>query len=330
MSATDAPGEAGRPSAGAADTSPVDLPAALDALLEGAEGVVAPSISALVWQGGRVRYQRRPERVYDLASLTKPLCTAELALGRVASGCLVLDEGHPVLPAGVTVGQLLQHAAGWPAWRPFYELVPPGTPGRRAAIVRAVLETPREHPPGVVHTYSDLGFIALGAVVEALGGARLDQLWKGPLSWGDPRSEPTDGPRGGPVNDQNARAMDGVAPHAGLYGTVEGVLEVARRWLDAELLPAGLVALAWTLRGPGTHVLGWDTPSPGGQSTAGASAPPDTVGHLGYTGTTVWLSPSRRLVSILLTNRVATTLDPLPIRGLRRGFHELAWGFAGT
>lgn len=305
-----------------------DLPAALDQLLDEAEGVVAPSISALIWQGGEVRYTRRPERVYDLASLTKPLCTAELALGRVASGCLVLNEGHELLPPGVTLAHLLQHGAGWPAWRPFYELVPEGTPARRAEILRAVLDTPLANPPGAVHTYSDLGFIALGAVVEALGGGRLDTLWKGPLTWGDPRSEPTDGARGGPVNDLNARAMDGVAPHAGLYGTAEGVLEVARRWLDADVLPAGLVALAWKLRGPGTHVLGWDTPSPGGQSTAGASAPPDTVGHLGYTGTTVWLSPSRRLVSVLLTNRVAATLDPLPIRGLRRAFHELAWAYA--
>lgn len=281
---------------------------------------MAPSVSAVVWEDGRERYVRRPDRVYDLASLTKPLGTAEVALGLVAAGRLGLDDPHPLLPPGVNVRLLLQHGAGWPAWRPLHE----GARDRAEVVARA-LASPLEHPPGTVHTYSDLGFLALGAVIEAVTGRRLDALVPGPLRWGDRRSEPTDGARGGPVNDLNARAMGGVAPHAGLYGSARDVVACVVRWLDAAVLPPELVRRAFTDRGLGTHVLGWDTPSPGGQSTAGASPPSDTVGHLGYTGTSVWLSPSRRRVAVLLTNRVAYGADPLPIRGLRQRWHQEAW-----
>ena len=289
-------------------------------LLRDAEGTVAPSVSAVVWEDGRELLVRRPDRVYDLASLTKPLGTAELALRLVAEGRLSLDAGHALLPAGVTVRHLLQHAAGWPAWRPLHE----GARDRAEVVARALAE-PRVAAPGAVHTYSDLGFLALGAVIEAVAGRRLDALVPGPLRWGDRRSEPTDGARGGPVNDLNARAMDGVAPHAGLYGSARDVVACVVRWLDAAVLPAALVHRAFTERGPGTHALGWDTPSPGGQSTAGPRPPPDAVGHLGYTGTSVWLSPARRRVAVLLTNRVAYGVDPLPIRGLRQRWHQEAW-----
>lgn len=294
--------------------------AAVDHLLGRAERGVAPSVSAVVWQDGRTLYARHPDRVYDLASLTKPLCTAEVALRLVAARRLDLDAGHGLLPAGVTIRHLLQHASGWPAWRPFH-----AEAADRADLVARVLATPLVNPPGAVHTYSDLGFIALGAVIEAVEGARIDALWRGPLRWGDPRSQTTGLGRGGPVHDDNARRMGGIAPHAGLYGSATEVAACAARWLTASVLPAALVHRAFTERGPGTHTLGWDTPSPGGQSTAGASPPPDAVGHLGFTGTSVWMSPGRGRVAVLLTNRVAAGEDLSAIRGVRRAFHGLAW-----
>ena len=173
----------------------------LDTLLDGTEGLVAPSISALIQVDGVDRYVRHPDRVYDLASLTKPLATAEVTLDLIARGLLELDRGHPLLPPGVTVRHLLQHASGWPAWRPFHAAAP-----SRSGVVARVLAEPLEHPPGAVHTYSDLGFIALGAVIEAVTGVRLDGLSRGPLRWGDPTAEPTDGRRGGPVHDLNAQS----------------------------------------------------------------------------------------------------------------------------
>ena len=266
------------------------------ALLAG--GDVAPHVSAVILDGGDEIFASDGDRVYDLASLTKPLCTAEVALrGDV-------DRGHPLLPRGVTLVHLLQHSSGWPAHRLFE--------GTRDRIVAAALAEPLVHEPGAVHVYSDIGFLALGAVLEAEGGARIDALWGGPLAWGRPGVE---------VNDENARRMGGVAPHAGLFGSARQVAACAMRWLDGTIPRA---SEAFTRRGPGSHALGWDTPS-GEASSAGADAPADAVGHLGFTGTSIWMSPSRRRVAVLLTDRVAKGPDLTGIRALRRLFHQAAW-----
>lgn len=290
----------------------------IDRLLDEAEGRVAPSVSAGVWVAGERRYARAPERVYDLASLTKVVCTSELALNHFGDR---LDRGHRLLPPGVTLRHLLQHASGWPAWRPFH-----AEAADRADLVARVLATPLDAPPGSRHVYSDLGFIALGAVLEAEAGARLDALWAGPLRWGDPRAQPTGSPAPGRVHDDNARRMDGVAPHAGLFGTVDEVAAVVHGWLDGSRVDRERARRAFTERGRGTHALGWDTPSPGGgASSAGEGVPPDAVGHLGFTGTSVWLSPARGVVAVLLTNRVRLTTERGPIHALRRAFHGAAW-----
>lgn len=303
----------------------------LTAMLDTAEGTVAPSVSAVVLDldadgAPVVRFARAPERGYDLASLTKVLCTTEVAVRAIADGKLDADMPHPMLPRGVTPRLLLQHASGWPAHRELFHAVA-GLPDARDALVRLALSEPLEAPPGMRHTYSDLGFLALGAVLEQVLGARIDallqQAWPScPLRWSHPDSEPTDGPRGGAVNDENARAMGGIAPHAGLYGTALDVALAGARWLRGEVPRA---AWAFTERGPGSHALGWDTAATDGTSTAGGRPPPDTVGHLGFTGTSLWMSPSRRRVAVLLTNRVAITRDPAPVRALRRAFHQGAW-----
>ncbi len=314
------------------------MSAYLDELLGAAEGVVAPAVSAVVAdvEEGRVRvcYARAPDRTYDLASLTKVLCTTEVTMRAIADGRLELEGVHPLLPRGVRLRDLLQHASGWPAHRELYRVVLPDVADRRAMIVREALATLPEAPPGMRHVYSDIGFLGLGAVLEDVLGARIDacleRSWPGhPFAWSHPASEPTDGPRGGPVNDGNARAMGGVAPHAGLFGTALDVVRAGARWLTGEV---PMAPLAFTTRGPGSHALGWDTAEPDGTSSAGAAPPADAVGHLGYTGTSIWMSPSRRRIAVLLTNRVALTLEPGPVRALRRAFHQAAWelGSAGS
>ena len=302
--------------------------AALDAILGGAEPGVAPAVSAVVWRRGVEIYARAPDRVFDLASLTKPLCTAELVNRAVAAGALALDRGHPRLPDGVTVRHLLQHAAGYPAWRPLWEV------GDRETIYAAAIETPRVTAPGAAHTYSDLGFLALGAVLEAVGGARLDALfapYAGALRWENPLAEPTfcferNAVITGTVHDRNAAAMGGVAPHAGLFGTARDVATCAARWLDGTVPGA---SASFTARGPGSHALGWDTPSPGGGSSAGPRPPADAVGHLGFTGTAVWMAPSTGLLAVLLTNRVRNGPDLAGVRALRPAFFQAVWDGAG-
>ena len=283
---------------------------------------MAPSISAVVLHHGVEVFSFEPERIYDLASLTKVLSTTELALRADASGSLPLDQGHALWPSGVTARLLLQHAAGCLWWRELWR------DGGRADVLAAALREPLVTAPGAVHTYSDLGFLCLGAALEASSGYRLDTLLQREapdvadhLRWGHPDAEPTEGGLQGVVHDDNARAMGGVAPHAGLFGSARAVAAVAQRWLSGDVPHA---RRAFIERGVGSHALGWDTPS-GDRSSAGPRPPADAVGHTGFTGTSLWMSPAEGVVAVLLTNRVAYGRDPVRIRELRHAWHQAAW-----
>lgn len=249
-----------------------------------AEGVF-PGAVLLVDLGGRIvvreafgvtSREASPERVtvdtvFDLASLTKPLSTAALALGLVAAGRIALDEpvaSHvPGWTTGakslVTLRHLLTHTSGLPDWRPFYQQIPPhevGTPDGKRRIVERAAREPLETPPGANTRYSDLGFIVLGALIERLAGDPLDALWarhiaaplgcestgyatserNGAARWLDGRrvaATETCPWRGrtlhGEIHDENAAAMGGVAGHAGLFGTADDVRRVALEWLRA-------------------------------------------------------------------------------------------------
>ncbi len=299
--------------------------ARLRELVQGARGSVAPSLSAVVLHQGVEVFAYEAERVYDLASLTKVLATTELSLRAAAAGLLPLDEGHPLWHPGLTPRLLLQHSAGCLWWRELWH------EGKREAVLAAARREPLVTAPGDQHTYSDLGFLCLGAALEAVGSARLDTLFAeqmpevaARLSWGHPAAEPTEGGLRGVVHDDNARAMGGVAPHAGLFGNARGVAFAAQRWLTDEV---PMATHAFSNRGAGSHVLGWDTPS-GELSSAGPRPPADAVGHTGFTGTSVWMSPSAGVVAVLLTNRVAFGRDPAAIRQFRHAWHQAAWDSA--
>lgn len=300
--------------------------AALREPLERAAGTVAPSISACVLLDGQEVFAHEPDRVYDLASVTKVLCTTEVAIRMIADGRLPLDAHHPLWQPGITTRHLLQHTAGCLWWKELWRA------GDRAAILRAALTEPLVTPPGQQHTYSDLGFLSLGAAIEAVGGARIDALYStmapdaaARVTWGHADAQPTENGLQGVVHDDNARAMGGVAAHAGLFGTPRAVAAIAERWLDGRV---PLAAAAFATRGKGSHRLGWDSPS-GAISSAGPRPPADAVGHTGFTGTSVWLSPSRRTAAVLLTNRVAYGRDPARIRALRHEWHQAVWDEVG-
>lgn len=268
--------------------------------------------------------------VFDTASLTKPMAVVTLAMRGVSEGWL--DLSRPVasdLPSTITPAALLGHRAGLPAWKDLVAALPeprrPGSPEARYATLALVRQAAREADPDRGVEYSDLGFILLGAHLEALTGRSLAAWCRGyrgvrPARGGD--FAPT-GPcpwRGrelvGEVHDPNAWVMGGVAGHAGVFATAAGV----GRWaLALERLAAedrasphaagvdgGVVREFWDLsrrHGAGTWVLGWDTPSASG-SSGGARVSPSAVGHLGFTGTSVWIDRAQRLVVALLSNRV--------------------------
>ena len=281
--------------------------------------------------------RRRPLHVdtpFDLASLTKVLCTTPLALRLDAAGLLPLDRPLAALvpgaPPGVTARHCLQHSSGLPAWAPLWRGLGDGGPpwgsrAARAALVGAAIGAAPVAPPGAVHRYSDLGMILLGAALEAAGGARLDALfaaevgapWGLDLRWGWPEAAATEAcpVRGrvlaGEVHDLNAAALGGIAPHAGLFGAAAEVAAAGAAWLRAAAAGgpwAQRLQEALRAPGPGPHRLGWEAVTPGA-SAAGPAWPADGVGHLGFTGTALYLHPRAGLAVALLANRVHPVVE---------------------
>lgn len=257
------------------------------------------------------------DTIYDLASLTKPMVVGTLLLRSAVD----LDESAGPWP-GVTVRHLAGHTSGLP-------------PFRDVASIDEVLATPLVTPPGERAVYSDLGYMALGAHLERRLGAPLDVLAApifrelGLADTGyrpapSPRIAPTEvsearGVIRGEVHDPNAWRLGGVAGHAGLFGTA---LDVAT-WAQS-LLSMPRAREFWTApsiaRTPTSWRLCFDTVTPG-MSSAGRHFGPRAVGHLGFTGTSVWIEPDREWVVVLLSNRV----HPRPhdaIKALRPRFHD--------
>jgi CubicO group peptidase (beta-lactamase class C family) len=278
-----------------------------------------------------------PGQPWDLASLTKVLATTGVALGLHQAGRLDLDaplsQWLPDAPLGVTAAHCLSHASGLPAWNRLYDAVvqaglPWGGAEARALVYRLARTTPVVAAPGERHLYSDLGFLLLGAACEAAGGDRFDRLYErlvrapsgADLRWGWPNAASTEHCplRGavitGTVHDLNAAVMGGLAPHAGLFGSAAEVAAQGLWWLRAfegdptTGLDPALVRRAFTAVGPGSHHLGWDGVTPGAAS-AGAAWPQDGVGHLGFTGCSLWMAPRQGLVVCLLSNRVHPVVE---------------------
>lgn len=325
-----------------------------------------PSLSLWVSVNGAVRFAhtvgnaRRlpterlalPDEIYDLASVTKALVGSTVAATLVAEGRLGLDDVVDGAPSGATVLHLLQHASGWPAWAPLYAGLE-GSPGAatREELIRRAWAVPPVAAAGAGHAYSDIGFIALTDLLERVGRDRLDVLFARrvaeplgvDLRFGWPGAAATeDCPlRGrvieGEVHDPNAWWMAGVAAHAGLFGCARQVGHLCDRLREAARVGAGwggILARLWSSRGPGSHVGGWDTPSRGGYTSTGSWFPDDAVGHLGYTGTSAWIVPSRRAVVVLLTNRIHPRDDRTAIRRIRPLVHDavavaLGWSDEG-
>jgi len=254
---------------------------------------------------------------------------------------------------------LLAHCSGLPAWLPLFRdpAVRAARPARRRHVVRRVVaHTPLAARVGAETVYSDLGFILLEWALERAGGARLDRLARRlifePLGLRRTRFIPLQPPglpgalrrrwpfaptercprRGrrlvAEVHDDNAHAMGGVAGHAGLFSTAHEVYLIARELLAAHGGGRSIferdVVRAFFRRRPrraSSRVLGWDTPTPAG-SSAGRRFSPRSVGHLGFTGTSLWIDLAQEVVVVLLTNRVYRGREPNPMPALRPRLHD--------
>lgn len=305
---------------------------------------------------------------FDLASLTKALVTAPLALMLEQDGRLALDaplgrlmpEMRETPYASCTPLSLAIHTTGMPAWWPVYL----HASGKDEYLARIAGRPPGCRPGETL--YSDLGYLVLGLLIERVGGSKLDRIFRervaGPLGLtrtGFPRGEQTfadaaatergnaferalageatsgyswreEIPRG-EVHDANAHGLQGIAGHAGLFGTA---VEVAR--IACELLRPGALGLADGVRRRMLEVV---RPSRGrtiGLVTAARASAArgiladEAPGHTGFTGTSFWLEPTRGACFVLLTNRVHPTVPEREFRWLRRGFHRVARGLCGS
>jgi beta-glucosidase-like glycosyl hydrolase/CubicO group peptidase (beta-lactamase class C family) len=297
----------------------------------------------------------RTDTLYDLASLTKVVVTTTMAMILVDEG--KLDLAAPVsafLPDfrggdkdRVTVEHLLTHSAGLDWWMPLYR-----DAQGRDAFRRRIVAAPLAYAPGAKSLYSDLGLFLLGEVLETVAGQPLDAFARArifePLGMGDtgfrppaallPRIAPTerDPWRGrvvhGEVHDENAFALGGVAAHAGLFGTAPDLARFAQTMLNGGVYDHRRLVSRETVERftrastvPGSdRALGWQKPS--GENSAGARLSPSAFGHTGFTGTSMWMDPERRLFVILLTNRVHPTRENNAIRQVRRDLADAVVG----
>jgi CubicO group peptidase (beta-lactamase class C family) len=296
------------------------------------------------------------DTVFDLASVTKVVATTAMAMLLYERG--LLNLGAPVSDSlweflsdatsarkserlTVTTRMLLAHSSGLPAYLKLFK-----SARTREQLFQAVYDTPLAAPPGTKTDYSDIGFILLGRILELLAREELDvfcqreifaplnmqqTMFNPPL---DQRATipPTEDDRTfrlriieGEVNDENAYVMGGVSGHAGLFAPAIDVARFAECMLHGgtPIFQPATVEL-FTLREASpagtSRALGWDTPS--APSSSGKYFSPRSFGHLGYTGTSLWIDPERQLSVTLLTNRTWPDRSSQQIKVVRPLIHD--------
>jgi CubicO group peptidase (beta-lactamase class C family) len=300
-----------------------------------------------------------PSTVFDLASLTKVIATTAIAMLLYDRGVLSLDARlGEILPgfvigapsgtgrARVTLRSLLAHSSGLPGYVRLFE-----QHHSPEAMLRAALHLPLDAPPDTRAEYSDIGFILLGKALEVLSGEPLSRIFQReiaaplgleiarfcpPPEWRN-HIPPTENDTSfrhriiqGEVQDENCFALGGVAGHAGLFANALDVLRYAACILAQGKTASGqqffqpdtvkLFAARQAEPHGTTRALGWDTPTP--PSSSGKFFSSESIGHLGYAGTSLWIDPVRKLAVVLLTNRTWPDRTNDAIRAIRPAFHD--------
>jgi CubicO group peptidase (beta-lactamase class C family) len=305
---------------------------------------------------GRFTYEENSPRVeadsiFDLASVSKVAATTGMAMILYERGLLDLETpvvgvlpeflGEDPRREQVTFRQLLAHSSGLPAYEKLFLRAK-----TRDELLREAFSVPLTNEPGSHAEYSDIGFILLAIALERIAGETLDDFsrreifgplamshttFNPPVAWKS-RILPTAEDRifrkriiQGEVQDENASVLGGVAGHAGLFSTAGDIAIFANAMLNggARIVRAQTLTLfakrqsspPRTSRG-----LGWDTPSAPSQS--GKYFSRSSFGHLGYTGTSLWIDPERQISMALLTNRTWPDCSNQAIKEVRPHFHD--------
>lgn len=289
--------------------------------------------------------------IFDIASVTKVLATTSMAMLLCERGKLNLQqrvlEFLPEFEQAdrrrrlVTIEMLLAHSSGLPAYVRLFERT-----GDRQSLLRLALEVPLEQDPGTHPEYSDIGFIILGELLERISRESLDSFCSREIfallgmrsTCFRPKAElrssipPTRNDQDfrhrvvqGEVHDENASAMGGISGHAGLFSNTTDLMRFSSSMLGlgTQLFRAetidGFTRRRTTPSGT-SRALGWDTPSSPSQS--GKHFSPRSFGHLGYTGTSLWIDAERNIAIALLTNRTWPGNQSQLIKQVRPAFHD--------
>jgi CubicO group peptidase (beta-lactamase class C family) len=302
------------------------------------------------------------ETVFDVASVTKVVATTAAAMLLHQRGRLELEiplgELVPAFVSGravgdrarsVTLRHLLAHSSGLPGYVDFFR-----TAKTPEELLRACLQLPIEAEPGTRAEYSDPGFILLGMALEAVIGQdlaiwvrrevieqlRLSATGFRPAVEQRPSIPPTEEDKTfrhrriqGEVQDENAWVLNGASGHAGLFSNVPDLLRFAGELLNAGREPGSLggrqtlfdlatVDLFAKRQGPesSSRALGWDTPSE--NSTSGRYFLPGSIGHLGFSGCSLWIDRAAGVAAVLLTNRTWPDRQSRLIRQVWPAFHD--------
>ncbi len=305
---------------------------------------------------GRMTYQ--PESapvttstIYDLASLTKAIATTSIVMQLVERDSLALNDPvsryFPAFgqrgKANVTIEQLLRHTSGLRAHTFFSKSC-----ATADDVINAIAADTLFSAPGTETVYSDLGFIMLGMVVNKVTGnslaANFHERFAKPLGMTSTMFTPHNSLKGeiAPVehdafwplctprplvHDQNAALLGGVAGHAGLYSTTGDLLRMTAMLMnggtfDGRHYISNETMQRFIARASYPRALGWDLRSPSGKSSAGDYFSSASYGHLGFTGTSLWIDPEKELAVIAFSNRVYPTSENIGIRKFRPLLHN--------
>jgi len=305
-------------------------------------------------------YEVTPATLFDLASVTKAVATTTMAAILYERGLLELDAPiSGIVPEFLSLGasdrdsrrnsvtfrMLLAHSSGLPAYEKLFLKT-----RTSEELLHAAFTLPLTADPGTRAEYSDIGFIILGVALERLAEESLDVFCQreifGPLAMSAttynppadlrPKIPPTADDRTfrhrviqGEVQDENASVLGGVAGHAGLFSTAEDVARFAVAMTTSSgastttaIRPETISLFTRREASPSgtSRALGWDTPSAPSQS--GKYFGRRAYGHLGYTGTSLWIDPERELSITLLTNRTWPDCTNQSIKQVRPRFHD--------
>jgi serine-type D-Ala-D-Ala carboxypeptidase len=261
----------------------------------------------------------------------------------------------PIDKALITPRLILAHSAGFRDWEPFYLRLVEDIPEKRKELLRQwIIKMPLDYRPGEKALYSDLGFMVLEWVIEQATAIDLPTFLSRvfysplelkrtffsdaalPLNLGEDQFAATEDCAWrkrivrGYVHDENAFALGGYSGHAGLFGTAHDVytlVDLLRAHFlgqrDDYLRPETVKAFftRQKIAPDSSWALGWDTPTQG-VSSSGRYFSEDSVGHLGFTGTSVWMDLKKDVIVVFLTNRIHPSRDNIKIRAFRPVLHD--------